>query len=126
MTDLLKCQSYKPGRRAAWRFPQISVRLPRVTARRWRDGVTEAAIGVARVAGTVFGAGLIPIGLVLAPLPIPLGLPTVALGVFILYHSCPPARGLMRRWLAAHPGVVRRARGAAGGLRARFTRRGRV
>lgn len=104
MTDVIK---YSPAPRAVAR-----VNL-------WRDGLTAAVVTVARIVGTLAAAVLLLAGLILFPLPIPLGLPCLALGGFLMWQSCPPARGFARTWLAAHPGVFRRVHGTLARFRIR-------
>ena len=58
----------------------------------------------------LFGAALILIGIVLAPLPLPLGLPLIAVGAIIVVNTSTTAKRWFLRWLRRHPGVLRRLR----------------
>ncbi|GEM_PF-4696660 len=85
----------------------------------WRDGLTGAVVAVLRVTGTLVASVFLLAGLILLPLPIPLGLPLLALGGFLMWQSCPPVRGHAIAWLRAHPGVTRRGRAALARFRLR-------
>lgn len=83
-------------------------------------------IGLSRWAVTrvvlVFGALLILVGLLVAPLPIPLGLPMIAIGSLILINTSTTAKKTFVRWGRRYPRTVGRVR-AWMGRRSRTLRR---
>lgn len=57
-----------------------------------------------------FGVLLILLGIPITPLPIPLGLPMIITGTFLLMHSVPRFRRAVMAWLHNHPRVHARVR----------------
>ena len=62
---------------------------------------------------------LVLIGIPVTPLPIPLGLPLIIAGMFLMMHSMPRFRRLVMRWVEANPAVSERLHAA----RRRFSSR---
>lgn len=57
----------------------------------------------------LLGGVMILIGLVLLPLPIPLGAPLIIVGTVLLTRNAAWARDWLMRFLGRHPGLARRA-----------------
>ena len=76
------------------------------------------AAHVLRWIGTAIGALLVLVGIILIPLPTPIGLPVIVIGALILVRTSPLARRAVVRWARRHPGVFKRFR--------RLTRRSRA
>lgn len=68
---------------------------------------------VRRAASLSVGWILIGVGLVLWPLPIPLGLPLVILGLAVLLPQSHWLQTLIRRWRGRHPEFDRRLHAAS-------------
>lgn len=54
------------------------------------------------------GIVIVAVGLVLTPLPIPVGIPLMVLGAVITVNSSTTAKRMFLRWLRRRPGVTRR------------------
>lgn len=68
------------------------------------------------LAGVAGGLTLVAIGVPIFATPIPLGLPLIALGLFLLLRTSPRARLLRRRLARRYPETARRLDAARGAL----------
>lgn len=89
---------------------------------KWRT----MAAAVTRSAAATLGVTFIVVGIPLFPLPIPLGLPFITIGLVLLMQSSPIVRLHILTWLHRHPRVYSKVRPAVRRTRMRRTRHQRA
>lgn len=89
---------------------------------KWRT----MAAAVTRSAAATLGVTLIVVGIPVLPLPIPLGLPFITIGLILLMQSSPIVRLHILTWLHRHPRVYSKVRPAVRRTRMRRTRHQRA
>ncbi len=89
---------------------------------KWRT-MTAA---VTRSAGATLGVIFILVGIPIFPLPIPLGLPFITIGLILLMQSSPIVRLHILTWLHRHPRIYSKVRPAVRRTRMRRTRHQRA
>ena len=62
---------------------------------------------LARIALTVLGAIVVVVGVIIAPLPGPMGLPVVVVGLMLILRNSFKARRQFVRFQHAHPRIIR-------------------
>jgi len=67
----------------------------------------DYAVRIARIALTLLGALVVLLGIVIAPLPGPLGLPVVVVGLMLILRNSFKARRQFVRFQHAHPKIAR-------------------
>ena len=74
-----------------------------------REALEAGFWAVVRAVLALIGLAFVLVGLVLFPLPIPLGLPLILVGLVLLARNAAWARGLILRFAHRHPGLTAKA-----------------
>lgn len=82
--------------------------MARKRVHRAADAIVLAYAGrVGRILLTILGAGIVVLGIVIAPLPGPMGLPVMVVGLMLILRNSFKARRQFVRFQQAHPRIVR-------------------
>ena len=82
--------------------------MPNNRVHRAADAIAMAyGARLARIALTVLGAIVVVVGVIIAPLPGPMGLPVVVVGLMLILRNSFKARRQFVRFQHAHPRIIR-------------------